>query len=80
MLERARCTQKTGQERELGKKHEAQIHTSVHYGISGMSEKDCYGLLTEEALYVLGAAVFGPVGVLQVPHGPFLTRQQVLDL
>ena len=37
-------------------------------------------LLTQEALEVLGAAVVGPVGVLQVPDGALLARQQVLDL
>lgn len=36
--------------------------------------------LTEEALEVLGAAVVGPVCVLQVPDGPLLSRHQVFDL
>lgn len=70
-------------------KDEGQIHSSVYYGISEICDKFYEldikkemddGLLTEEALYVFRAAVLGPVGVLQVPHGPLLTRQQVLDL
>ena len=36
--------------------------------------------LTQKALEVLGTAVLGPVGVLQVPDGPLLPAQQVLHL
>ena len=36
--------------------------------------------LTQKALEVLGAAVLGPVGVLQVPDGPLLPAEQVLHL
>ena len=36
--------------------------------------------LTEEAFEVLGAAVVGPVCVLQVPYGALMARQQVFDL
>lgn len=36
--------------------------------------------LTEEALQVVWTAVVRPVCVLQVPHGPLLTRQEMLDL
>ena len=38
------------------------------------------GRLTEEALEVLWTAVVGPVGVLQVPDGPLVAREQVFDL
>lgn len=35
---------------------------------------------TEEALDIFWAALLRPVGVLQVPHGSLLARQQVFDL
>lgn len=36
--------------------------------------------LTEEAFEVLWTAVVGPVRVLQVPHRPLLSGQEVFDL
>lgn len=38
------------------------------------------GTLTQKPLEVLGAAVLGPVRVLQVPDRPLLPREQVLHL
>ena len=45
-----------------------------------IKDKQIWVPLTEEAFEVLGAAVVGPVRVLQVPDGPLLARQQVFDL
>lgn len=36
--------------------------------------------LTQKSLDILWAAVVWPVSILQMPHGPFLPRQKVLDL
>lgn len=34
----------------------------------------------QKSLDILWAAMIGPVSILQMPHGPFLSRQKVLDL
>ena len=36
--------------------------------------------LTQKSLDILWAAVVWPVSILQMPHGPFLPGQKVLDL
>lgn len=44
-----------------------------------LSQPGRYGRLTQKSLYILRAAVIWPVGVLQMPHCPFLAGQKVLD-